>query len=395
MHIQFSCLHKIYIFHVRGEAMSKWRIMIVDDEPDIVNIICQVLKLKYEVIEANNGLDALEKLERSEPDFIILDVMMPLMNGFDTCAAIRKSPLYRETPIYFLTSLHSEEDVKRGYALGCTLFLQKPLEPLRLLKNVDYYFKENPVPPKKKKYTIQELEMMEKSPAPEAEPHPGAPPDVHIVAQPAQAPKFRTGAKPPVRIMVVDDNKESLDFVHAALTLKSGGDWVFEVIPTTNPVDALSRIVYYQPDIVILDIRMPKLDGFQLCKILRLNQTLKDTEIQFISAVAAPNEAEIAHKLSGNKLIREPIDMNALREAVIKVCQKPTFNVKPKKVSYKEIEKEIQLQEQQIQEVIRREQEKQFIDKRMHPLSDSYKEIEQEMKLFEPGKKVKPKEEDK
>jgi len=375
--------------------MSKWRIMIVDDEPDIVNIICQVLKQKYEVIEANNGLDALEKLERSEPDFIILDVMMPLMNGFDTCAAIRKSPIYRETPIYFLTSLHSEEDVKRGYALGCTLFLQKPLEPLRLLKNVDYYFKENPTPPKNKKYTIQELEMMEKRPAPEAEPHLGAPPDVHPVAQPAQAPKFRPGATLPVRVMVVDDNKEALDFIRAALTLKSGGDWVFEVIPTTNPVDALTSIVYYQPDIVILDIRMPKLDGFQLCKILRLNQNLKDTEIQFISGVAGPNEAVIAHKLSGNKLIREPIDMNALREAVIKVCQKPAFNVKPKKVSYKEIEKEIQRQEQQIQEVIRREQEKQFIEKKMHPLSDSYKEIEREMKLFEPGKKVKPKEEDK
>jgi DNA-binding response OmpR family regulator len=160
-------------------------------------------------------------------------------------------------------------------------------------------------------------------------------------------------------------------------------------------VDALSRIVYYQPDIVILDIRMPRLDGFQLCKILRLNQNLKDTEIQFISAVAEPNEAVIAHKLSGNKLIREPVDMNALREAVIKVCQKPAFNVKPKKVSYKEIEKEIQLQEQQIQEVTRREQEKQFIEKKMHPLSNSFKELEQEMKLFEPGKKVKPKEEDK
>ena len=372
--------------------MSKWRIMIVDDEPDIVNIMCQVLKLKYEVIEANNGLDAIEKLERCQPDLIILDVMMPLMNGFDTCEAIRRDPLYRETPIYFLTSLHSEEDVKRGYALGCTLFLQKPLEPLRLLKNVDYYFKENPVPPKKKKYTIQELEMMEKSPASDAEPRMSAPPDVHPVAQPAKAPKFKPGANLPVRVIVVDDNKEALDYVHAALTMKSGGDWVFEVIPTTNPVDALSRIVYYQPDIVILDIRMPKLDGFQLCRILRLNQNLKDTEIQFISAVAAPNEVEIAHKLSGNKLIREPIDMNALREAVIKVCQKPTFNVKQKKVSYKEIEKEIQLQEQQIHEDIRREQEKQFIEKKMHPLSNTFKELEQEMKLFEPGKKVKPKE---
>jgi len=375
--------------------MSKWRIMIVDDEPDIVDIISQVLKQKYEVVEANNGLDALEKMGRSEPDFIILDVMMPLMDGFDTCEAIRKNPLYRETPIYFLTSLHSEEDVKRGYALGCTLFLQKPLEPLRLLKNIDYYFKENPIPPKEKRYTIQELEMMEKGPAPEAEQRMSAPPEVHPVTQPVQAPESKTGANPPVRVMVVDDNKDALDFIHAALTVKSGGDWEFEVIPTTNPVDALSRIVNYQPDIVILDIRMPKLDGFQLCKILRLNQNLKGTEIQFISAVAEPNEVGIAYKLSGNRLIREPIDMNALREAVIKVCQKPSFNVRLKNVSYKEIEKDIQLQEQQAQETIRREQEKQFIEKKMHPLSNSYKELEREMKLFEPGKKVKPKEEDK
>ena len=144
--------------------MPKCRIMIVDDETDILELLRKVLSSKYEVVEAYNGLDALEKIDRYEPDFIILDVMMPLMDGFQTCAALRKNPVYRKTPIYFLTSSSRKEDIKKGYELGCDLYLQKPFEPMRLLKNIDFYLDRNPLSPGKKKYTLRQLKDMEKPP---------------------------------------------------------------------------------------------------------------------------------------------------------------------------------------------------------------------------------------
>ena len=84
--------------------MAKWRVMVVDDEEDVRRIISAALKPKYEVVEAHDGLDGLEKLERYEPDFIILDVMMPLVNGFEACEIIRKNPKFRQEPVLFLSA---------------------------------------------------------------------------------------------------------------------------------------------------------------------------------------------------------------------------------------------------------------------------------------------------
>jgi len=335
--------------------MSKWRLMIVDDETDLLQLLKQVLSGKYEVVTALNGIDALEKLNRYEPDLIILDIMMPLMNGFDTCAALRKNPAYRETPIYFLTSSSSKEDIKRGYELGCNLYLQKPFDPYRLLKNIDFYFQQNPTPPKKKKYTLKDLEEIDKK----------APP-------PKTEPCDFQGK--PVRVMIIDDNEETLEFV--SYLLKKGWDKEisFEVIVTSQPIDALSKIVHYQPDILLLDIRMPKLDGFQLCKIIKINQNLKDMAIQYISAVATPKDAEYARHLTGNEILRKPFSAELLREALEKICKKSGFQITEKRMTYEQISREMQIEKQERDEQYRKQQEKKARKQQLKPLTDFYNE---------------------
>src|SRR5438046_8418180 len=106
----------------------KWRILIVDDEDDIRTIVRASLASKYEIIEARDGLDALEKIELGEPDFVVLDVMMPLMDGFQTCEAIRRHPRYKHLSVLFLSALNSKEDMKKGYGAGANLYLTKPFD---------------------------------------------------------------------------------------------------------------------------------------------------------------------------------------------------------------------------------------------------------------------------
>ncbi|MBM3333508.1 response regulator, partial [Candidatus Sumerlaeota bacterium] len=76
-------------------SVTAFRIMVVDDEADVRAVLRLALAPKFEVVEAHDGLDALEKLERSEPDFMVLDVMMPLMDGFQVCRVVRKNPRFR------------------------------------------------------------------------------------------------------------------------------------------------------------------------------------------------------------------------------------------------------------------------------------------------------------
>jgi DNA-binding response OmpR family regulator len=342
--------------------MPNWRIMIVDDEPDLLQMLTQVLCPKYEVVVAHNGIDALEKLDRFEPDFIILDVMMPLMDGFDTCAAIRKKSLYKDTPIYFLTSSSDREDVKKGYALGCDLYLQKPFDPFRLLKNIDFYYEKNKVPPKIKKYTLKQIQEMElKPPAP-------------VTVKPAAQQKTQ------VRIMYIDDNQETLEFVSYALKKKTDLPFEFEVIATSEPIDALSQIVHYQPDIVLLDIKMPKLDGFQLSKIIKVNQNLKDMEIQFVSAVATAKDADYALHMTGNALLRKPFDIQTLVKALTRILEKPGFQIKEKRMSYEEIQKELRIEKQFKEDRIRRSLEQKAFKDHMKPITELYKDIEEKDK---------------
>src|SRR5690606_12425126 len=113
---------------------------------------------QYEVVEARDGLDALEMLERAEPDFVVLDVMMPLMDGIQTCQAIRANHRYSDMSVLFLTALSSKEDIRRGYDVGTNLYLTKHFVPTRLCRNVDMFFvRKEGVEPPHRRFPLREI----------------------------------------------------------------------------------------------------------------------------------------------------------------------------------------------------------------------------------------------
>ena len=114
--------------------MSKERILIVDDEEDIRDLIEIYLKNEgYEVIKASNGIQALEIINQRIVDLIILDVMMPKLNGIDTCEKIRVS---YNTPIIMLSAKGEETDKIQGLTIGADDYLTKPFSPLELIARV-------------------------------------------------------------------------------------------------------------------------------------------------------------------------------------------------------------------------------------------------------------------
>ena len=118
----------------------KKRILVVDDEHDIVDLLTYNLTIEgYEVVSAFNGEQALEKT--LGVDLVVLDVMMPVLNGFDTCKILQANSATAHIPIIFLTAKSGEVDEIVGLELGADDFIQKPISPRKLVARVKAVFR--------------------------------------------------------------------------------------------------------------------------------------------------------------------------------------------------------------------------------------------------------------
>lgn len=117
------------------------RILVVDDEPHIVRLVQVNLQREgYEVLTAYDGVDALEKVAGEKPDMVVLDVMMPRMNGFEVLKKLKADDATRDIPVIMLTAKAQDADVFRGWQSGVDSYLTKPFNPMELLTFVRRIF---------------------------------------------------------------------------------------------------------------------------------------------------------------------------------------------------------------------------------------------------------------
>jgi two-component system alkaline phosphatase synthesis response regulator PhoP/two-component system response regulator VicR len=114
--------------------MQSKKIMAVDDERHIVRLIqVNLERAGYQVVTAFDGPEALKKADSERPDLIVLDVMMPKMDGFEVLKRLQANPETREIPIIMLTAKAQDADVFRGWSSGVSAYLTKPFNPLELI----------------------------------------------------------------------------------------------------------------------------------------------------------------------------------------------------------------------------------------------------------------------
>lgn len=122
----------------------KQKILIVDDEPDILELIEYNLKKEgYQVFLARNGQEAVTEAKRSLPDLIVLDIMMPKMDGIEACRIMRTMPEFKNTFMVFLTARSEEYSEIAGFNVGADDYIAKPIKPRALVSRINAILRRN------------------------------------------------------------------------------------------------------------------------------------------------------------------------------------------------------------------------------------------------------------
>ena len=112
---------------------EKKKILLADDEEDIKAVVQLFLESKgYEVITAFDGLSAIDMAQAEKPDLILLDVMMPVVNGYEVCTRLKADEATRDIPIVMLSAMAQSESVDKGLSAGAVDYIVKPFDPARL-----------------------------------------------------------------------------------------------------------------------------------------------------------------------------------------------------------------------------------------------------------------------
>ncbi len=124
---------------------NKAKILLVDDDPDIIKATTRILQTRYQVTAAKDGLECLDKIREEKPDLLILDLLMPRMDGFAVCRALKENVKYRayaDIPILIVTSVREDASRRRyeletGLDLDVDDYIEKPIKPADLLHRVE------------------------------------------------------------------------------------------------------------------------------------------------------------------------------------------------------------------------------------------------------------------
>jgi len=218
---------------------DKSRILIVDDNPLNVNLLEAKLPSKdYEILHAYNGKEALEKADRELPDLILLDVMLPELDGYEVTKRLRNNPRTNDIPIILITALQDTEEKITGLESGADEFLNRPVDTAELQARVKSLIA-------LKQYGEQlRLRIQSEQMFP-------------TVTAPLQYQKEKT-------LLLVED-----DEVAARLILSYLKDQPYHVEFLTDGVNAVRRIEQGQIDLILLDILLSGMDGFEICQHLK------------------------------------------------------------------------------------------------------------------------------
>ncbi|GJL86023.1 MAG: PleD family two-component system response regulator [Micavibrio sp.] len=262
------------------------RVLVVDDIlPNVKLLEAKLSSEYYDVLTATNGEEALEKAENESPDIILLDVMMPGMDGFEVCRRIKANPDIAHIPIVMVTALTDAEDKVRGLESGADDFLSKPINDTALMARVRSLVR--------LKMSLDEWRIRENT--------------ANQLGVVGEASNVMTEPVEGARVLVVEDK----DFENKKVkeTLAQDHDIVMSAESGAKAIELASA---HDFDLMIVSLNLDEEDGLRLCSHLKSNEKTRGLPILMIGEI--DDMSRIAHglEIGAHDYILRPVDRNEL-----------------------------------------------------------------------------------
>jgi two-component system, cell cycle response regulator len=279
------------------DSNSKPRILIVDDDPLNIKLLKAKLPAgQFETLSALNGKQAIQKVLHDTPDLILLDIMMPEMDGFAVSRWIKENSDTKEIPIILITALEGMDDKIRGLEAGADEFLNKPVNTIELLARINSLLR-----------LKQYRERL-------------------FLRRQSEQSFFRSGPNhekeeyvlPPQKILLVDDNEKDIQMLRYYLT-----DDLYEIKQVNTGEAALTKTQEEPFDLILLDVLLPGIDGFEVCRQLKGMKQTRDLQIILITCLP-----ELENKIKGIELGADDYLIKPVNSRELKARAKVLLNKK-------------------------------------------------------------------
>jgi two-component system, cell cycle response regulator len=278
---------------------NKPKVLIVDDEPLNLKLIAGILGLEqYELILADGGRKALEKALTETPDLILLDIMMPDMDGYEVLRRLKDDSQLRDIPVVLITALDGTENKIKGLEAGADEFINKPVNQAELLARVNSLIR-------LKQYQDQlktQTQIMNS-----------------FTRETAEKKVSQKEIDLPSILMVEDDERDA----KLIQTFLYGEPYQIKLAKSGEQAISFAR--QERIDLILLDILLPGMDGFEVCRMLKQAEQTRNIQI-----IAITSLFDLASKVKGIELgvddyLVKPVNIHELRTRVKALIKKKAY----------------------------------------------------------------------
>ncbi len=283
-----------------SSKLYRKKILIVDDELLNRKLLCGMLADEpYNLTTAANAAEALASIEKQTPDIILLDIMMPVMDGFELTRRLKKSPETKDIPIILITALTEYNDKIKGLAAGADEFLNKPVQAEELLTRIQSLLR-------MKEYH----DRLSSKGSTEAV----------FTSQVDLENAHNQSLQESKTVLLVAENRESQDLIQTHLA-----EQPYRFMAAKNGREALSIIEKEPVDCLLIEIMLPDMHGFALCEKIQKNEAYRH-----IQTIGITNKNELSLKIRGieagfDDYLIKPINFTELQVRIKALLKKKTY----------------------------------------------------------------------
>ncbi len=277
----------------------KPKILIVDDDPLNVKLLQAMLPIQeYTCILAHSGKTALEKAAEESPDLILLDVMMPVTDGFEVTKILKRDRDLQDIPVILITAMDEADYKIRGLEAGADEFLNKPINKAELLARIQ---------------SLLRLKQCKDQFGPNKDAKDRVVSDFGKNRLPQKTIDLPS-------ILLVEDNEKDSRLIQCCLSGEP-----YQIMLASDGKEAISRAQQEKIDLILLDLLLPGMDGFEVCRLLKKGKLTKHIQIVVITSLQDLDSKIRGIELGADDYLVKPINRNELRVRVKTLIKKKAY----------------------------------------------------------------------